>query len=127
MTTSIIAKNVSQGIFGSVNGTGQHTVTSADPALAYTVPTGKRARVRVTTIVEVLTAAQNLRYRVAGILILQLGINHAVVGASSPLFFDLGEFVIDEGQTVTCTTSNVGTEGGVIRLNASVLQEIART
>jgi len=112
MTTSIIAKNASQGIFGSVNSSGQHTVTVADPALAYTCPAGKRARVRVITIVEVLTAVQNLRYRVAGILVMQLGINHAVIGAASPLFIDLGEFVIDEGQTVTCTTSNVGTEGG---------------
>jgi len=126
MTTSIIAKNSAQGISGSVNSTGSVTVLAGVGQTAYTVPAGKRARVQISAIVETLTAAQNLRFRAAGVLVFQIGTGVTVLATESPLVVNLGTFVIDENLTVSVTTSNSGTEGGVTRLNASVIQEIPR-
>lgn len=80
----------------------------------------------MTTLVESLAADENLRYRAAGVLIFQLGTGHDVISASQPLYIDLGIFHLDENETITCTTSNSGTEGGIIRLNAIVTSEIPR-
>lgn len=128
MVFSIIPKNAAQAISGSVNTSEKVTVLQATPALAYTCPAGKRASVHVTTLIYTLTNTQNLRFRVAGILIMQRGISEIIPtgGAGAPVFVDLGMFHIDENQTISCTTSNVGTEGGVIILNAAVLSEIPR-
>jgi len=126
LTTSIIAKNSSQGISGSVNSTGSVTVLAGVGNTAYTSPAGKRAAVQVTAIIETLTAAQNLRFRAASILIYQIGTGVTVLATGTPLVISLGTFHIDENDTISVTTSNVGTEGGVCRLNASVIQEIPR-
>jgi len=91
--------------------------------LAYTCPTGKRASVQVTALIQDLETTQNLRFRVAGILILQRGTGEVITSAS-PVFVDIGLFHIEAGDTVTCTTSNTGTQGGNLILNASVLAEI---
>jgi len=91
--------------------------------LAYTCPTGKRASVRVTALIQDLEVDQNLRFRVAGVLIYQEGVG-IVITQASPKFIDLGLFHIVAGETVTCTTSNSGTADGELILNASVLAEI---
>jgi hypothetical protein len=122
LTLTIIPKNTAQSISGSVNSSGSHTVLVADPALAYTCPAGKKATVRVTTLIQSLLTNENLRYRVAGELQMQVGTGVTI--SNPPVYFDLGVFNIDAGDTVTCTTSNTGTEGGVIFLNANVLSEI---
>jgi len=91
--------------------------------LAYTCPTGKRASVQVTALIQELAVDENLRFRVAGVLILQRGIGE-VITMGSPVFVNIGLFHINAGDTVTVTTSNTGTEGGTLILNASVLAEI---
>lgn len=124
---SIIPKNTAQAISGSVNSTGQITVTAAGaPFNAYVTPSGKRAVVQVTAIVETLTAAQNLRFRAAGVLIYQIGTGVTVLASTNPLVVSLGTFHLDELETIAVTTSNSGTEGGICRLNASVTSEIPR-
>jgi len=126
LTTSIVAKNSSQGISGSVNSTGSVTILAGAGATAYTSPAGKRAAVQVTAIIETLTNVQNLRFRAAGVLIYQIGTGVVVLSTGTPLVIALGTFHIDETDTISVTTSNSGTEGGVCRLNASVIQEIPR-
>jgi len=126
LTTSIIAKNSSQGISGSVNSTGSVTILAGVGSTAYTTPANKRAAVQVTAIIEELTNVQNLRFRAAGVLIYQIGVGVVVLATGTPLVIPLGTFHLDENDTISVTTSNSGTEGGVCRLNASVIQEIPR-
>jgi len=91
--------------------------------VAYTCPVGKRASVQVTALIQTLTSIQNLRFRVATVLILQRGTGETITSAS-PVFVNIGLFHINAGDTVTTTTSNSGTEGGILILNASVLAEV---
>jgi len=64
-------------------------VLATDPAVAYTCPAGKRASVQVTALIQTLTAIQNLRFRVATVLILQRGIGETITSAS-PVFVSIG-------------------------------------
>jgi len=123
MTSVLVVRTSAQKLTGSVNTSGEHTVLAADPALAYTCPTGKRASVEVTALITLLAVDENLRIRVGGVLVYQEGIGETI-DANPPKYIQLGTFHLAAGETVTCTTSNSGTEGGKIRLNASVLSEI---
>ena len=122
MTFGIVAKNATQKIAGSTVSSGETIVTVAAPLIAYTVPAGKTEKLHVLTQTRLLSLAQNLRYRVNGFLIYQVGINQQFPSTGLPNNVDLGIFVLNGGQTVSCTTSNVGTEGGTAIMTVSVLQ-----
>jgi len=124
MTITIVAKNTAQSISGSVNSTGSVVVLAGVPQVAYTVPAGKRAKVHVTALVDLLIPAQNLRFRIAGALIVQRGTNETIGFSVPKAFMDLGEWNLNPGDTVQVTTSNVGTEGGTCTYTAAVLLEI---
>lgn len=117
------AGSQAQRFRGSTVSSGEHVVTVADPLLAYTVPAGQIEKVHVLIQTRILTAVQNLRYRIAGLLVLQHGASASEL-APPVITIDLGIFVLNAGETVSCTTSNVGTEGATAIMTVSVLESV---
>ena len=88
----------------------------------YTVPAGKTERIHL--IAGVLAwggAGRNLRFRVKGLKVIELN----DTGTPTPPFYiDLGEFILNGGDTLTVSTSNSGTEGGTAIYTASILESV---
>lgn len=123
MGYSIISKNSAQKIVGSTISSGEVVILAAAPLTAYTCPTGKTEKVHVVAQVRALTATQNVRFRVAGGIVYQVGASATDV--SPPVKnLDLGIFVLNSAQTVSCTTQNAGTEGGSVVMTVSVLESV---
>ncbi len=103
MVFSIIAKNAAQKISGSTISSGATVITVAAPLTAYTVPAGKTEKVHVLIQVRALLVTQNVRFRIAGGLVFQLGASPQEI--SPPVVNeDLGIFVINGGDTVGILT-----------------------
>jgi len=128
VTFTIAAKNVAQAITGNFFSSGSITVlVPQNPGQTpYTVPAGKRAQVHVSILIQELTAVQNMRFRVAGILVYQEGLGIVITQATGPKYIDLGIFNIDQNLSVTVTTTNDASEGGTMILNVAVLAEVPR-
>lgn len=124
MVGRVASYNSKQKIVGSTVSSGEVVVLAAAPLVAHTVPAGLTQRVHVVAQVRALLAAQNLRFRVAGGIVYQVGAN-ALDVAPPVVNLDLGEFVINAGETVSCTTQNAGTEGGSAVMTVSVLESVA--
>jgi len=128
MVGRVAAYTQKQSIAGSVV-SAQAVVTQAAQLVAHTCPANKRQEVRVIVNVRELTDIQNLRVRVAGQLIVQYGEDTPTVCASCvvpPLISqDLGNFVINAGETVSANTQVIATEGGTIRLTVVILNEVS--
>jgi len=114
-------KTSSQKITGSIVSV-QQVVTVAAPLNLHTCPIGRIQEIHLVAGVLVWGGAgRNLRFRVAGFKVIELN----DVGTPLPPFYqDLGVFTLQDGQTLTVTTQNVGTEGGTAIYTAAINKDV---
>jgi len=122
MTVSIVAKNTAQGLsVGSVIASGSFTVTSAGITI-HTVPVGRRQKIRFQYVIRVMTTAHRIRFRVGlGALVDEKGTG---ITAPPAISVDLGEYVLNAGETVGVASGNVATEGATCLATVAIIEDL---
>ena len=98
------------------------TVLAGAALLIHTCPTGKKQRMQIYARVSVWSGAgKNVRLRVNGNRIIEW--NDVDDPAPTPVFKS-DVIILNSGETVTMTTSNVPTEGATASGTPSILDEV---
>lgn len=118
MTVSIIAKNASQKITGSISGTGEITVTDVTSDF-YTVPTGKIEKLHVIITFRTMVIANRVKVRANGILIHERGTGDTNPPSES---VDLGQFILSSGQTLSVGSGGVAQNGARVLCTVATLE-----
>jgi len=104
-----------------------NTVITQTAVIIHTCPAGKNQKVHVIANIRALTTTQNIRLRVAGLLVNQWGENDPTACASCAVppqvSYDAGEFYLEAGDTVSMNAQTIPFEGGMASCMVSILEE----
>ena len=118
--------NFAQKTVGTNVGISNTTILAAGTTI-HTCPAGKNQKVHVVANIRALTSTQNIRLRVAGLLVNQWGQDDPTVCASCvvpPLVsYNAGDFYLEAGDTIRFNAQNVTVEGGSASCIVSILEE----
>ncbi len=117
----------SQKITGFNVGIGNTVIKTFPGTLVHTCPAGKIQQIHVVINIRKLTSTQNIRLRIAGLLVRQWGEDDPTVCASCvvppQVAFDAGVFTLRAGEEVRINAQTMAFEDGECSCLVSILAE----